>query len=1127
MNDFFLYGEQLPGLVMQGHYLPYLIVLSYFIASFGSFTGLTLASSIANSQDRKLRNILHLGGAFALGSAIWSMHFIGMLAYRMDMSVSYDPVLTCVSFLIAFGAAYAVLAVTRVSQLKLHHILINAVLLGIAIAGMHYSGMAAMQMEGIVRYQPIFFAYSILIAIGASGAALWIIFYLSQKGRKNVILWRIIASLVMGAAICGMHFMGMKAAIVIPNGKICNPILGAGDNSGFNTLTTAITVITTTVFGLAFALGLYAKEQKAMSNEMTLSNFPIRLFSFSVIIKIVFILILGGYSYYTYKVVRDDIQQGEEIDLLDKNINNYDVLLTKTMHDYILKSNAHLKTEYNNYADLLEKTITEIQVKFPDNDGHDAAKTFDEARDQLNILERKASVLADQGKIKAALDILESIKYLREKQNYRDGIEEFHNEMENNIRTSLQQLFSKISYIVCLSIIIFGALLIAWVFIYRSLKKWQKELAHVRNDLSQQKVFLNTVLDNIPLAIFAKDVKKNYSWALLNSAAEDMFCLKEENALGKTDYDFFPKEEADFFHSTDIEVMTAGKIVDIDAESVTTPKGTFTAHTLKVPIYDGNSEPSILLGILEDVTDRIKVQEELTLAKEQAEHANIAKSEFLANMSHEIRTPMNGIIGLTRLLSDSRLDAEQGEFVQAILRSSESLLFLLNDILDFSKIEAGELSLEETPFNLKSDLQNVIHLLSSIASRKNLVIEYRFDESIPESVIGDSLRLNQVITNLVGNAIKFTEKGYVRLTVKAEKQPDEYCLYSFIIEDSGIGMSEEVQNNLFKKFSQGDTSTSRKYGGTGLGLVISRSLTTMMGGEIDLSSQAGRGTVFTVKIPMKISETYIDGNATNVIPGREVTNDFSGFSLLIVDDHPVNLLFAHKLLKRMGFNDIEEATNGIEALEKATVSSKNYDLILMDCQMPEMDGLDACRHIREFEVAQGLSRVPVIAMTAHAMDGDRDLCLQAGMDDYLSKPVNIDKLYSVLQYWLVKGEKTDSKTNDEVNAIVDLSHLELFTEGDMEQEALIADAFISAGENALQSLQDYIQNRNDSDQWKMMTHKLKGSSAQIGANQLQKICLEAEQKQNASWEEKEELLKAITDGFSEVRSFFQARQIIV
>jgi PAS domain S-box-containing protein len=443
----------------------------------------------------------------------------------------------------------------------------------------------------------------------------------------------------------------------------------------------------------------------------------------------------------------------------------------------------------------------------------------------------------------------------------------------------------------------------------------------------------------------------------------------------------------------------------------------FWEHAVISALLDETGAITHYLAIKEDITEKKIIMEELTSARDKAEAANLAKSQFLATMSHEIRTPMNGVIGMTGLLLESDLTEEQRQYTEIVNKSGENLLALINDILDFSKIEAGKLDIEILDFDIRTTMKETAEMLTLRASQAGLGLNCHIDPAVPEHLKGDPGRIRQIITNLVGNAVKFTPQGEIVISAALISEKNGFVVIRFEVKDTGIGIPEERRAAIFAPFTQVDGSTTRKYGGTGLGLAICKQLTELMGGEIGIESEEGKGSTFwftarlekqtsgvscmpevgikTPDVLVKPKETKIpvaDGIAADPMP-------MATLRILLVEDNIINQKVAQSILGRLGCK-ADAAANGLEAVRALELI--NYDIVLMDCQMPEMDGYEATAMVRNPESKVLNHKVPIIAMTANAMKGDREQCIEAGMDDYLTKPVKKADLAVMLERWGAK-----------------------------------------------------------------------------------------------------------------------------
>jgi PAS domain S-box-containing protein len=506
------------------------------------------------------------------------------------------------------------------------------------------------------------------------------------------------------------------------------------------------------------------------------------------------------------------------------------------------------------------------------------------------------------------------------------------------------------------------------------------------NQLAEQLGFVEVLLDSTPTAIYLKDLQGRY--VRFNKAFEALFGIERSAWIGKTVFDLVPGEAAVLMHAKDQELFAHRQVQTYEARFTNRLTGDVRDGLYwKAPVTNIDGEVSGLVGTILDVTEQNRMAAQLRESTLKAEAASQAKSDFLANMSHEIRTPMNGVIGMTDLALDTALTATQREYLHTVKNSAHSLMVILNDILDFSKIEAGKLSIEKVEFEPRALVRDCLRSLQVRAEAKGLSLGCYMVDDLPAQALGDSVRIGQVLTNLCDNAIKFTATGTVSVAVHTDASlEDGFAMLRFSVRDSGIGIPVDKQHSIFEAFSQADTSTTRQFGGTGLGLTICARLVSLMGGRIWVESQPGQGSTFFFTV--RVGRVASAKSAPAAKPSFASTAPASAIPLriLLVEDHPVNQKLASTILRKWG-HVVFIANNGQEGVDQYRDGGP-WDLVLMDMQMPVMGGLEATREIRRLEAPTG-RHVPIIAMTANAMEADQQACMEAGMDDFVAKPFNV------------------------------------------------------------------------------------------------------------------------------------------
>jgi PAS domain S-box-containing protein len=512
--------------------------------------------------------------------------------------------------------------------------------------------------------------------------------------------------------------------------------------------------------------------------------------------------------------------------------------------------------------------------------------------------------------------------------------------------------------------------------------------SRTQDALERTRVFLESVIDNIPAGLTVKSAQTG-KLLLANSAVSQIFGLTNPGAhLGQTNEEVFDPDTAARFSERERELVRTGGSRFYEDDPIQTSAGLRHINQLRV-LIPGSDGEDFILTITEDVTERSRAQAELKDALARAEAASVAKSEFLANMSHEIRTPLNGVLGLADALARMDLDSGQREIVEMIVSSGKALTGILSDVLDIAKAEAGQLELANEPFSLRETIGAAAFLFQTVASDKGVDFKVEFDPESPDGLYGDPLRIRQVVSNLISNAVKFTAKGEVAVSVSSRPAPDGLASLNVRVRDTGPGFDEDVRAKLFNRFEQGDGSITRRYGGTGLGLSIANALAGMMDGEIDCRARPGKGAVFVFRARLPLAEAP----RTAIAPPPAPDAGPRRLRVLLAEDHEVN----QKVVQLM-LGDVAElviVSDGQAAVDQAT-GLDGFDVVLMDTQMPVMDGLSAMRRIRELEAKLGRERSPIVSLTANAMSHQVQAALDAGADFHLAKPITSEALFAVI-----------------------------------------------------------------------------------------------------------------------------------
>ncbi len=1134
----FFVSEVEPSLLLVGSYDPWLVMLSIGLAVMSSTMALQLSDYAGRLTEPSHRHLALICGSLALGGGIWSMHFIGMLAFNLCTRVTYDALLTVLSVLPGVLASWVALVIVSQQQLSKMDLVLGGVLVGAGIGAMHYSGMAAMTMAPVLRYDPLLFSASIVVAVCLAMLALWVRFELSHRLGMTRHRAIVLGGVVMGGAISGMHYTAMTATRFI-GAEDPKFDIDAQDHFYLAVAIAMVTVLVSLLVGVVVSLLRY----RQLYREMQLSESRYRAIVDTAIDGIISINSVGIVEGYNRSAERIFGWKAHQV--IGKNINMLMPEPQHSEHDGYLRNYLHtqhakiigyardvmgLRADGNTIpirlavgkagvpgkpvfvgfvADIsqrvaMEKTLRKNEQQFRSlianipgvsfrcnvdsgwtmqfiSDAIERltgwqAEEFTEGKWAFSSIINPADTERVDREVRAALAKNQpyNIEY---RLLCRDGSERWVSETGSGVRDENGEVL--------------------WI-------------DGVIVDTTQQKIrnaefegVVNAI--NHALAVAEFDMKGN----LINANSIFLALLGHslEEVKGRHhDSLCFSKQPNPALFAQLVNELSTAHTASGEYRLQSQSGASIWVMASYNPVYDMDGKPSRIMLFANDLSQRRNMEIALRDAKEKAEAAAAAKSTFLANMSHEIRTPMNAIIGFSEVLLESDLTPSQQHQLTTIRNSARSLLGLLNDILDTAKLEGAAVELDETDFSLRALCEQVLYSLQLGAVQKGIELRYEYSIDVPPFFRGDALRIQQILLNLIGNAVKFTERGWVKLEVERH---DETVLLR--VSDTGIGIPDDRMQRIFDPFAQADASMTRRFGGTGLGLTICRQLAELMAGQVSVSSIPGQGSIFEVRLPLA------EGNAPG-LQKRSLHEKLPPMQVLIADDVAQNLELLELILGGDGHH-VTSAHNGAQALQCA--QETRFDVILMDLYMPVMTGLEAARQLRAFESDQQRARSPIIALTASVMQSDRVEAINAGMDGFVGKPVEKDLLMQEIAR--VTGHTTDITTAlathaDRYSPVIDWeAGLQLWRDKAKLTKAI--EGFLRVSNDQIPAIIAPTCSRNDIGLW---AHKVRGAAGNLSLIRLFRASAVLEDKLKVNAEgDIDTALAAVLLAFDEVQAHLQ------